>query len=96
MESNEFSTLIEQGDAAAVARAIEDGMPVDATDITDNPAIVMAAMFGHEDVVKVLLDAGADFRHKNAKGKTVQDVLASARHRTDARKRMLKILQQNS
>ncbi len=65
MESSEFFALIERGDAAAVARAIEDGMSVDTTDLTDNPAIIMAAMFGHEDVVKVLLDAGAD---PNARG----------------------------
>ncbi|KAG5929084.1 hypothetical protein E4U42_007234 [Claviceps africana] len=52
------------GDAAKVARllagTIKDHVDVDVADEDGTPALIYASCFGHENVVKVLIDAGAD------------------------------------
>ncbi len=60
MEAAEFIELIKNGDAEGVSAALSAGVAVDTVDIMDNPAVLVAAESGHKDVLKVLLDAGAD------------------------------------
>ena len=38
-------------------------------------------MWGHEDVVKILVDAGADLFAKNKKGRTALDIAAREGHK---------------
>lgn len=52
------------GDAAAVARLLSDGAEVDGLGGDMRSALDLAVHAGHVDVVRVLLDAGADPRQR--------------------------------
>jgi len=52
------------GDAAAVARLLSDGAEVDGLGGDGRSALDLAVHAGHVDVVRVLLEAGADPRQK--------------------------------
>ncbi len=46
------------------------GVDVNATDNNGNTALLEAARFGHDDVVRVLLTAGANIKARDKQGKT--------------------------
>lgn len=51
---------VQKNDAARVAALIADGADVDELDPNGDAPLVMAAYLGHTEVVKLLLEAGAD------------------------------------
>lgn len=56
------------GDLGAVSAALEGGANVNAKDEHNNTPLNGAALFGHLDVVKRLLEAGADVENKGSGG----------------------------
>lgn len=56
------------GDLAGVSRALEQGADVNAKDEYNNTALNSAALWGHTDVVKRLLEAGADIENPGSGG----------------------------
>jgi ankyrin repeat protein len=52
---------VQHNDAASVRKLIAEGADVDELDHGDAP-LVMAAYLGHTDIVKLLLEAGADVK----------------------------------
>ena len=68
------------GDRAGVERALADGARVDAAAPYDGKtALFRAAVFGHDDVVRYLLERGADPAHRGADGRTALEVVQAAR-----------------
>lgn len=67
----------ESGDVAEVAKALADGTPVDARDDDGRTALMVAAAHGHLDVVRVLLDAGADVNAQTDEGLNVLALLSA-------------------
>lgn len=58
---------------------IKDGLDVNATINNDNTSLLMyAAFYGNTQVVKLLLNAGANPHYKNNQGKTALDFLLSS------------------
>jgi len=68
------------GDAPAVARLLELGLPVDATDAQGCSALLRAAGGGHEEVVGLLLEHGADTGLAARTGATPLSAAISMRH----------------
>ena len=58
------------GDAAAVAKLIDLGFPIDAHDAKGASALMRAAGAGRADIVKLLLERGADVAQTTASGAT--------------------------
>ncbi len=58
------------GDAAAVTKLVDLGLPVDAADAKGASALIRAAGAGHVDIVGLLLDRGADIAQSTASGAT--------------------------
>ncbi len=67
------------GDAAAVAKLIDLGLPVDAHDAKGASALMRAAGAGHVDIVELLLDRGADLAQATAGGATPLSAAVTAR-----------------
>ncbi|HLS84017.1 MAG TPA: ankyrin repeat domain-containing protein [Arenimonas sp.] len=68
------------GDARAVARLLELGLPVDAADAQGCTALLRAAGGGHEEVVDLLLSHGADTALAARTGATPLSAAISMRH----------------
>ena len=58
----------ESGDLGGVSTALQDGADVNARDQYNNTALNYAALFGHGEVVKTLLEAGADIENTGSGG----------------------------
>jgi ankyrin repeat protein len=67
------------GDAAAVAKLIDLGLPVDAHDAKGASALMRAAGAGNVDIVKLLLERGADIAQSAANGATPLSAAVVAR-----------------
>ncbi|MBN8886842.1 MAG: ankyrin repeat domain-containing protein [Rudaea sp.] len=67
------------GDAAAVAKLIDLGFPVDAHDAKGASALMRAAGAGRADIVKLLLERGADVAQTTVSGATPLSAAVSAR-----------------
>ena len=68
------------GDRAGVERALSEGARVDAAAPYDGKtALFRAAIFGHDDVVRYLLERGADPARRGADGRTALEVAQAAR-----------------
>jgi uncharacterized protein len=74
---------VEHNDAAAVKTLIAQGVDVSELDGGDAP-LVMAAYLGHADIVKLLLDAGADITAVDPSMKATALHAAAYAGRTDA------------
>lgn len=71
------------GDRAAVERSIAAGGRVNAASPVDQKtALFRAAVFGHAEVVRVLLEHGADPEARGADGRTALEVTLAARAET--------------
>ncbi|HEU0153915.1 MAG TPA: ankyrin repeat domain-containing protein [Arenimonas sp.] len=68
------------GDAEAVLRLLELGLPVDGTDTQGCTALLRAAGGGHDVVVALLLERGADTRRAARTGATPLSAAISMRH----------------
>ncbi|MEU8565638.1 ankyrin repeat domain-containing protein [Streptomyces cyaneofuscatus] len=62
--ADRLARAAEDGDVAAVARLLSDGAEVDGLGGDKRSALDLAVHAGHVDVVRVLLDAGADPRQR--------------------------------
>ncbi|AMV36427.1 ankyrin repeat domain-containing protein [Planctomyces sp. SH-PL62] len=75
-----LTKLAAEGDEAGVRRMLDEGAPVDV--VTDGPSnmtpLQVAAKEGHLEVVKLLLERGADVNHVDEKGFTPVTTAARA------------------
>jgi ankyrin repeat protein len=55
-----FMQAVERNDVRGVQRQIEAGTDVDALEANGDAPLVMAAYLGHSEIVRLLLEAGAD------------------------------------
>jgi len=68
------------GDRPGVERALADGARINATAPVDGKtAVFRAAVFGHDEVVRYLIEHGADAAARGADGRTALDVVQAAR-----------------
>ncbi|MBL8300431.1 MAG: ankyrin repeat domain-containing protein [Rhodanobacteraceae bacterium] len=67
------------GDAYAVERLLDLGLPLESTDTQGATALLRACGQGHDDVVRCLLDRGADAEHAATGGATCLSAAVSAR-----------------
>ena len=71
------------GDLAGVAQALAQGANVNAKDEYDNTALNWAALSGHAEVAKRLLEAGADVENKGSGGGLTPLANAASRGHAD-------------
>ena len=71
------------GDLAGVSQALEQGADVNAKDEYDNTALNWAALWGHAEVVKRLLEAGADLENRGSGGGLTPLANAASRGHSD-------------
>jgi ankyrin repeat protein len=64
---------VRSGDVRAMERILDAGAPVDAT-FRGQTALTTAVSLGHGDIVRLLLDRGADPAKASADGKTALDL----------------------
>jgi ankyrin repeat protein len=68
------------GDRAGIERALAEGARVtDASPVDGKTALFRAAVFGHGDAVRLLLERGADRQAHGNDGRTALDVVSAAR-----------------
>ena len=60
LRMSKLMKAVKQGNAATVRQLIGEGVDVNETDSSGDVPLIMAAYLGHAEVVKLLLDAGAD------------------------------------
>lgn len=71
----------ECGDSTMVSALLESGAAINLkTRIANETALILAAGRGRVDVVKVLVNAGADMSIKNAKGETAYTIATQRNH----------------
>jgi hypothetical protein len=68
--ADDLILMAARGEAAAVIRLLSLGVPVDATNEVNHTALKSAARNGRLEVVRLLIERGADVRHRNAEGFT--------------------------
>jgi ankyrin repeat protein len=59
----DWEKAAKEGDATALADRLANGASVDALDRYGQTALMLAAMRGHDEAVRVLVAAGADLDH---------------------------------
>ena len=77
------------GDLPGVSRALEQGADVNAKDEYNNTALNSAALWGHADVVKRLLEAGADIENPGSGGGLTPLAIAASHDYYDVAKVLL-------
>ena len=65
VQSDIFFQSIASGDYAKVKRLIKEGADTNAIDIDGYTALMRAATYGHTEVAKLLIEAGADIDEKD-------------------------------
>jgi ankyrin repeat protein len=71
---NIFHCAIQEGEYDAVVQAIASGHNVDYADVDGDTALMIAAAWGHADIVRLFLSIGANRNLRNAKGNTAMDL----------------------
>ncbi|WP_432486659.1 ankyrin repeat domain-containing protein [Kineococcus sp. SYSU DK018] len=62
--------LARAGSAAALLERVDAGVPVDLTNSSGDTLLILAAYHRHEELVRALLERGADHSRVNDKGQT--------------------------
>lgn len=62
--------LARDGEVAALAQYLDDGVPATAINEAGDSLVMLAAYYGHAEAVELLLARGADPNHANFKGQT--------------------------
>ncbi|MFE1955712.1 MULTISPECIES: ankyrin repeat domain-containing protein [Streptomyces] len=62
--------LARRGDADALAKYVDAGVPANLTNDRGDTLVMLAAYHGHEDAVRALVARGADVNRANDKGQT--------------------------
>ena len=83
-----FMSAARKGDASKVVQMVEAGMPVDITDGIGWTALIRAAVSNRTDVVRCLIDKGANMNKQAGSGWTALH-WASAENRTDVMRMLL-------
>lgn len=87
-------TVASYGDRPAVVRRlVELGVPLEATNNNQRTALHRAAIEGHDENVRVLLDAGADATAVDAQGRTPRDLWWHARRGTEGYEEVRELLE---
>lgn len=79
LRDSDLPAAARQGDAVAVDKLLDLGLPIDAVDAQGATALVHAAGAGHIDIVTRLLDRGAQTERAAAGGATALSAAVSAR-----------------
>jgi hypothetical protein len=69
------------GDLARLAPMLAAGLPVDLTNAAGDTLLILAAYHGHPEVVRALLDRGADHARVNDRGQTALGAAVFRRQR---------------
>ena len=77
ISDQQFLEMCKEGNTQGVIEAIKSGANVNAEYNRDLTALILAAVFGHTEIVKALIQAGADINAKDNLGSTA---LMSARN----------------
>ena len=64
---NSFVQKAREGDVGAIRLFLKAGMDPNVSDAKDNTALIVAAKKGHTEIVKLLLENGADIEGKDPK-----------------------------
>jgi hypothetical protein len=79
-QDEELFRAARHGDRAGVERALAAGADVNASAPVDRKtALFRAAVFGHAEIVRLLLDRGADADAHGSDGRSALDVIVAAR-----------------
>jgi ankyrin repeat protein len=78
----EVVDLARNGDAGALAGAIESGVPVNLTNAAGDTLLILAAYHCHLDIVEMLLERGADCARVNDRGQTALAAATFRRNRS--------------
>jgi ankyrin repeat protein len=73
--------LAREGDVDQLAQYVDQGLPVNLTNSSGDTLLILAAYHKHEELVRALLERGADHARVNDRGQTA---LAAAVFRQDA------------
>ena len=79
-----FTYAASEGDIITVDRFLREGMPVDADDHRSATALRRAIMFNRTDVIKRLVDEGADVNRQTRYGEETPLHLAARHNKTEA------------
>lgn len=79
LRADDLVAAASQGDAEAVERLLDLGLPLEAVDGQGATALLRACGQGHLAVVRLLLERGADLDHAAASGATCLSAAVSAR-----------------
>ena len=74
--------LVRAGETGRLVEAVDAGIPVNLTNEAGNSLLILAAYHDHPDLVRALLDRGADHARVNDRGQTA---LAAATFRRSER-----------
>ena len=88
-DQNSFVQKAAEGDTQAVGYFLEAGMDPNVTDEKGNTALIAAAKEGHQGIVEMLLDKGADIEGRDAKFGGTPLIWAAIRGQTDTVKLLL-------
>lgn len=77
-----FADTAYKGDAARVAEALKNSMPVDQVEPNGNSTRMLASFDGHIEAMQVLLDTGADINVRNSMNRTALMCAASGPYPT--------------
>lgn len=73
-DNSEFIVAASNGDIHSVRSLLDKGIDINSIDEAGDFALGEAVWWGHEEIVKLLVDAGANTTLKNADGKTLIDM----------------------
>jgi ankyrin repeat protein len=82
-------TAVKNNDAAAVNQMIAEGVNVSELDVNQDAPLVMAAYLGHSEIVRLLLEAGADVTAVDPSMKATALHAAAYAGRTEAAKLLI-------
>jgi ankyrin repeat protein len=68
--ADDLILMAARGEEVAVIKLLSDGVPVDATNEVNHTALKAAAWNGQFEMIRLLIERGANVRHRNAHGFT--------------------------